>query len=758
MDNFINKILKDRYLFKNETTWEDVASRVSRYVASAGIAKGKTLSQMQLSEFAYMSIINNKIFIPNSPTLFNAGLHANKSIFLKSTLDMRYEDYNNLYNSRQDCCLSACFAGYIDDSMKSIINTLNEEILVSKAGGGYGINFSNLRPKGAFVSGTGGTSSGVVSFMELFDTAGKVILQGGKRRCALMGILDYNHPDIIDFIQIKNGDKLSVFNLSVNIDSEAFLKKLQKKEYITLRHEQTGEVGQILAEDFLTLLAENAWGTGDPGIVYMNKHNKYSAISNLLRTTTTNPCGEQFLPVSETITGSCNLGSIDINKVYSRDLNFEDIVIQSVRFLDDVVDINTFPVKNAHIANQTFRNIGLGLMGVHDYLLNQGFNYNSERARISIQKVTAELALFSYRASRILGQQYGIAPAFKESRLHIQKGFIPFKMSDNKEMQSINEKLIEEFSIIADKGIRNMTLNTIAPTGTLSILGECSSGIEPVFAFVYNRKVTKKDGKIEDFKQIHPLLSSQPWWNETKLTPQVIESGSLESLSSIPDHWVTSHEISPLNHLLMQDFAQAYIDNSISKTINLPNTATVKDIEEIYKLSMQLNCKGITVFRDKCLQTQVLTLGDFKRENSLEGVTKVIEIEDGKVYITINFQKNKPVEVFITGDGNVPEFVGRMTSLALSSEIEIDLILKQFKKTGGSFGLIGDTLGNMINSYRGNSNYQKSIDEKKLKYHSKGFFTNENGDTVCPVCSAIGSIMLQEGCVTCQACGYGRCN
>ncbi|MDD3151146.1 MAG: hypothetical protein PHV68_10000, partial [Candidatus Gastranaerophilales bacterium] len=221
---------------------------------------------------------------------------------------------------------------------------------------------------------------------------------------------------------------------------------------------------------------------------------------------------------------------------------------------------------------------------------------------------------------------------------------------------------------------------------------------------------------------------------------------------------VTSHEISPLNHLLMQDFAQAYIDNSISKTINLPNTATVKDIEEIYKLSMKLNCKGITVFRDKCLQTQVLTLGDFKRENSLEGFTKVLEIEDGKVYITINFQNNKPVEVFITGEGKVPEFVGRMTSLALSSEIEIDLILKQFKKTGGSFGLIGDTLENMINSHHGNSNYQKSTDEKELKYHSKGFFTNKNGDTVCPVCSAIGSIMLQEGCVTCQACGYGRCN
>lgn len=761
MNEFVESVLQDRVYFEYENSWEDVARRVSRYVASAGVNKGITnIDKLRDNELTYFNLINERIFLPNSPTLFNAGKHTPKALFEKDWKDMAYKDYAAIANTSNKTCLSACFVGGISDSMQGIMSTLNDFVYITQAGGGFGTDFSPLRPKGAYVKGVQGTSSGVISFMEMFDTAGKTILQGGKRRAALMGVLDYNHPDIIDFIYAKtdnNGEgKLSFFNLSVDIDSETFYKLYQNDEYVVLRHIQTGEVGQIKARELLRLIAEQAWKTGDPGLVFTNKHNKYSPISNTERINSTNPCGEQFLPGSQkngTI-GSCNLGSIDILKVWKHQYKYdlESVVRASVQFLDDVVDINTFPLETIARTNKHYRNIGLGVMGVHDYLIERNIPYDSEEGAIEIARMMAIIAHHSYQASYDLGQEFGVAPAWETSKFKQVDGFVPFQMLEGPEFNEINHGLRLLFNKIKEKGLRNIALNTIAPTGTLSIIAETSSGIEPNFAYHYIRYMINKDGKRVPLEYVHPKLQLLAHSIDFEIFK---DSGDLAEFGFDTAVYSKANEISTAGHIRMQNYAQAYVDNSISKTINLPNSASIEDIENVYLEALRNNCKGITVFRDGCLSKQVLETKKEERVESLPGMTKIHKSGDKKTYVTLNFKDNKPFEVFITGDGRTPAFIGRMISLSLKSGVEFQQIMKQLKKTGGFYKDLCAILEKIVEEF---GEEPDVVSTSGLEYNSKGFFVDDEGNTVCPSCQSKNTIILQEGCLHCSACGYGKCS
>jgi len=559
-------VLKQRYLLKNENneiieTPEDLFERVAKAVASAEANFSKDPNICEIYAEKFYDLMVNLDFLPNSPTLMNAGCPLGQ--------------------------LSACFVLPIEDSLDSIFETLKFTALIHKSGGGTGFSFSNLRPKGDIVASTQGVASGPLSFIKVFDSATEAIKQGGKRRGANMGILRIDHPDIEEFIIAKREEKiLTNFNLSVAI-TDHFMEALEKGEKFPLINPRNKKIVKYIdPKRIFSLIAESAWECGDPGVIFIDTINRYNPTPHLGEIEATNPCGEQPLLPFE----SCNLGSINLaNFVEDGKINWEDlkeVIHLAVRFLDNVIEINRFSIPQINKITKLTRKIGLGVMGFADFLIKLNISYAEPKAIALAERVMKFINEESVKASQKLAMERGNFPAYPGSIW--DKPDTPF--------------------------MRNATTTTIAPTGSISLIAGVSSGIEPLFGVYYERRTL---GNII-IKEFHPLfieiLEKENYSeNEIKsILEEVKEKGILKNIK-LPERikklFVTTYEISPDQHLAIQEAFQKYTHNAVSKTINLPKEATVENIKTIYLKAYKLGLKGVTVFRYGSKSEQVIYIG-----------------------------------------------------------------------------------------------------------------------------------------------------
>lgn len=552
--NSIN-VLRKRYLLRNEKgeiieTPDEMFRRVAKYVSSAEKEKNKY-------EEEFYNIMANLEFLPNSPTLMNAGTPLGQ--------------------------LSACFVLPVDDSIDGIFTTLKNMALIHKSGGGVGFSFSNLRPKGDIVGSTKGVASGPVSFMEIYDKATEIVKQGGRRRGANIGILNYNHPDIYEFITSKRKNILTNFNISVAVSDE-FMEKVIKKEKYPLINPRNGErVREVYANEVFDLICESAWEVGDPGLIYIDEINRHNPTPSIGKIEATNPCGEQPLLPYE----SCNLGSINLTKILDNGrINWEKlekIIEIAVRFLDDVIDINKYPLPEIEKMTKANRKIGLGIMGWADLLLELKIPYGSEKSFTLGENLMKFINEKAFEYSVILGREKSSFPNFENS---IYYGKVD--------------------------ALRNVTRTTIAPTGSISIIANCSSGIEPIFGVAFIRNILE-GSKFVEIDPVFEKFAKEEGFLNSEILKEIIKTGSLKNIKGIPEEYkkifLTALDIPPLLHLKMQSVFQKYTDNAVSKTVNLPYDATIEEVKEIFINGWKLKCKGVTVFRYGSKTSQVLSYG-----------------------------------------------------------------------------------------------------------------------------------------------------
>lgn len=549
------KVLERRYLQKNEKgevieTPKEMFERVAKSIAETDKEYGKDYKK---TEEEFYKLMTSFEFLPNSPTLMNAGTPLGQ--------------------------LAACFVLPVEDTMEGIFETVKNTALIHKTGGGTGFSFSRLRPKNDVVRSTGGIASGPVSFMRVFDVATDVIKQGGRRRGANMGILRVDHPDIMEFITCKQKEGSFInFNLSVGI-TEDFMEKVRKNENYSLINPKTKkETGKLKAKDVFDLIATMAWQNGDPGIVFLDRLNRTNPTPSLGEIEATNPCGEQPLLPYE----ACNLGSINLSKMLKDGrIDYEklkDTVRISIHFLDNVIDVSRYPLKRIEEMVKGNRKIGLGVMGFADMLLELGIPYNSEEALSIASEVMSFISKEARRASEELAEERGPFPNFKKS--------------------------------IYKKPLRNATLTTIAPTGTISIIAHCSSGIEPLFALVFIRSVMENTQLLEINPVFEKIASSKGLYSHQFLT-EVAKTGSIQNMERIPEDikrvFVTALDIAPEWHIRMQATFQKWVDNAVSKTVNLPSSATPEDVKKIFWLAYELGVKGVTIYRIGSRKEEVLS-------------------------------------------------------------------------------------------------------------------------------------------------------
>ncbi|MGB8218368.1 MAG: adenosylcobalamin-dependent ribonucleoside-diphosphate reductase [Candidatus Methanoperedens sp.] len=544
------RVLKRRYLLKDEdgNVIETPLQLFGR------IAKAVALDPESEDEFLNMLV--NLEFLPNTPTLMNAGTDLGQ--------------------------LSACFVIPVEDSLVSIFDAVKDMALIQQSGGGTGFSFSRLRPSGDIVKSTKGVASGPVSFMRVFDTTTDIIKQGGKRRGANMGILRADHPDIIEFITAKTKEGfLSNFNISVAVDDK-FMKAVREDGEYGLINPRNGEiVKKVMARDIWNLIITMAWRTGDPGVVFIDEINRHNPTPNIGEMESTNPCGEQPLLPYE----SCNLGSINFAKMVKNSKidweNLGKIINNAVRFLDNVIDINKYPLPQIDEITKANRKIGLGIMGFADMLLQLGIPYDSEEALKTGEEIMKFIQEKGHDASERLAAERGAFPNFPGS--------------------------------MYNKPIRNSTVTTVAPTGTISIIAGCSSGIEPMFAVSFVRNVMEGTKLLEINPYFEAVAKERGFYSE-ELMMRIAKQGTLTGIDEIPDYikrvFVTAFDIAPIWHVRMQAAFQKYTDNAVSKTINFPNDVDIKEVEKAYMLAYELKCKGITVYRYGSKTQQVLYLGD----------------------------------------------------------------------------------------------------------------------------------------------------
>lgn len=559
-------VLKQRYLLKNENneiieTPEDLFERVAKAVASAEANFSKDPNICEIYAEKFYDLMVNLDFLPNSPTLMNAGCPLGQ--------------------------LSACFVLPIEDSLDSIFETLKFTALIHKSGGGIGFSFSNLRPKGDIVASTQGVASGPLSFIKVFDSATEAIKQGGKRRGANMGILRIDHPDIEEFIIAKREEKiLTNFNLSVAI-TDHFMEALEKGEKFPLINPRNKKIVKYVdPKRIFSLIAESAWECGDPGVIFIDTINRYNPTPHLGEIEATNPCGEQPLLPFE----SCNLGSINLaNFVEDGKINWEDlkeVIHLAVRFLDNVIEINRFFIPQINKITKLTRKIGLGVMGFADFLIKLNISYAEPEAVALAERVMKFINEESVKASQKLAMERGNFPAYPGSIW--DKPDTPF--------------------------MRNATTTTIAPTGSISLIAGVSSGIEPLFG-VYYERITLGNIIIKEFHPLFIEILEKENYSENEIKSileEVKEKGILKNIKlpeKIKKLFVTTYEISPEQHLAIQEAFQKYTHNAVSKTINLPKEASVENIKNIYLKAYKLGLKGVTVFRYGSKSEQVIYIG-----------------------------------------------------------------------------------------------------------------------------------------------------
>jgi|LSQX01.1.fsa_nt_gb ribonucleoside-diphosphate reductase alpha chain len=797
------KVLEKRYLAKDETGKlledpEGMFKRVAKAVAAADKSYVSS-SELKKIEKEFYNLMANLEFLPNSPTLMNAGRPLGQ--------------------------LSACFVLPIEDTMEGIFDSIKNAALIHKSGGGTGFSFSRLRPKGATVNSTGGVASGPISFMRVFNAATEAVKQGGTRRGANMGILRVDHPDIREFITCKQDNKdITNFNISVALTEEFMKAAEQGLEYELIDPRTKEVVKKENAKEIFDMIIDNAWNNGEPGIVFLDRINKDNVTPELGEIESTNPCGEQPLLPYE----ACNLGSINLSLMVKEDNDKVEVdygrlrktVRKAVHFLDNVIDVNRYPLKQIDEMTRGTRKIGLGVMGWADMLCKLAIPYNSQKAIDLAEKIMHFIQDEARKMSMELAEKKGVFPMFDKS-------------------------------IYKDLGIRvrNATTTTIAPTGTLSIIAGCSSGIEPIFAISYIRNVMDNDELIE-VNPIFRKISEAEGFYSDDLMRKIAEKGSICDFAEIPENvreiFVTAHDISPEWHVKMQASFQKYTDNAVSKTVNLSHDATRDDVRAVFELAYKTYCKGVTIYRDGSREMQVLNIGEVKgkdaaatgaasegivdglhqksvvaprpRPDITTGFTEKVKIGCGNLYITVNYDEEGICEVFTnTGRaGGCPsqsEATARLVSVALRSGIDAKSIVEQLKgircpstirqkelRVLSCPDAIGRLIEKVLKLQNGNGNgrengkgsamdngdakiikdvVKKSMtDAGKLDYiprptgnspdfHESRLETavlNENNDyslsdtlhmANCPDCGS--PVEHEGGCVICRQCGFSKC-
>ena len=559
------RVLKARYLKKNPRgkvteTPQEMFMRVARHVAQADNIY-TTKNSLQKTENTFYEMMARTEFLPNSPTLMNAGRELGQ--------------------------LAACFVIPVEDSLDSIFEAVKITALIHQTGGGTGFSFSRLRPKDDPVAATGGVASGPVSFMKVFNTATEVIKQGGARRGANMGVLRVDHPDILEFIGAKREpEALSNFNISVAI-TDKFMEAVERDKTYPLINPRTGKAARRQrARDVFRQITGAAWKTGDPGVLFIDRINDHNPTRPIAEIEATNPCGEQPLQPFE----ACNLGSINLTRMlrkgkggYKIDYaKLSETILKGIHFLDNVIDVSRYPLPQIEAITRANRRVGLGVMGFADMLIMLGIPYNSEDALTIVGELMSFFQITAKDASFQLAKERGTFPNFDQS-IYYRSGSLP---------------------------LRNATVTTIAPTGTISIIAGCSSGIEPLYAVSFVRNVLD-DVKLSETNPLFKKMAVRRGIYNKKLVSAISSSESIQGIPSIPrdmkELFVTAFDIPPVWHVRMQAAFQKYVDNAVSKTINLPHSACEKDVEEAYLEAYRLGCKGVTVFRSGSRKKQVLS-------------------------------------------------------------------------------------------------------------------------------------------------------
>ncbi len=774
-------VLEKRYLKKDKNgqvieTPEEMFWRVARAIAEAERAYDPD-ADVEGTAAEFYRLMASLDFLPNSPTLMNAGIEMGQ--------------------------LSACFVLPVDDDMTSIFDAVKATALIHQSGGGTGFSFSHLRPSGDIVGSTGGIASGPISFMRVFDTATDVIKQGGKRRGANMGVLRVDHPDIMDFIACKeNEGAFSNFNVSVAI-TEGFMQALEKDGEYEHINPHTGEVAdRERARDVFDKIVEGAWRNGEPGIIFLDRMNELNPTPKLGKIESVNPCGEQPLLALE----SCNLGSINLSRMFTPEgrINWEKLersVRVAVRFLDNVITVNKFPLPEIEKATLCTRKVGLGVMGFADMLIQLGIPYDSEEAEAVAEKVMEAINYWSKEASCDLAALRGSFPAFGESIY--ARGALPLPEPLDLESRNLPPHLVDAPAFdwvglkerIKERGVRNATTTTIAPTGSISIIAGASSGIEPLFALAYTRRHVLDEDELTQVNPFFERLARERGFYSADLMREVGQRGGIQDLEGIPAGvhrlFATAHDIAPQWHIRMQAAFQRYVDNAVSKTANFSNGASQEDIARAYLLAYQLGCKGLTIYRDGSRQEQVLNRGGARqdlpksakpksdrgvlaprpRPVMTKGATEKIPLGCNRtLYVTINEDDEGLCEVFLhTGKSggctaSQSEAIGRLISLALRSGIEIEAVIRQLKgircpspswHNGGSALSCSDAIAKSIERYIGDHDGNPTVrpgSPRKAEVIVKGM------PDISPDCPECGEILeLSEGCVVCRSCGYAEC-
>jgi ribonucleoside-diphosphate reductase alpha chain len=709
-------VLQKRYLKKSERgepveSPEELFWRVARALAQADAQYEEHEAVEKIAQKFYR-LMTSMDFIPNSPTLMNAGRRLGQ--------------------------LSACFVLPVEDSIESIFEAIKHAAMIHKSGGGTGFAFSRIRPESDQVLSTRGVASGPISFMTVFDIATETIKQGGTRRGANMGILRVDHPDIERFITCKTeNERLSNFNISVAV-TDAFMKAVEHGGEYDLINPRTGErVKHISAGEVFDKIVQSAWKNGEPGVVFLDVINRDNPTPQVGVIESTNPCGEQPLLPYE----SCNLGSVNLlHMVRDGQIDFDhlkEVVWDAVHFLDNVIDVNKYPLVQIEKITLANRKIGLGVMGFADMLIALGISYNTDEAVTTAERVMEFIQKESKAASAALAEKRGNFPNY------------PGSVYDHSETPFM----------------RNATTTTIAPTGTISIIAGCSSGIEPVFAISFVRKVLDNQELLE----VHPLfqkVAKERGFHEPALMKQIAEQGSIQKIPEIPEDvkrvFVISHDVSPEWHIRIQAAFQKFTDNAVSKTINFPFSAKPEDVRNAYVLAYKLGCKGLTIYRDGSRDVQVLNIQRKPQYPQVEprprpdetfGVTERVNTGCGKLYVTVNRDEYGICEVFaqMGKAGGCAysqiEATSRLISLALRSGVKAESIIRQLMgircptpvwQNGTQVVSCSDAIAKVINHH--------------VEAHI-AFPLAEMG--ACPDCGA--TVEHEGGCIVCRSCGFSRC-
>lgn len=742
------KVLEKRYLAKNDKgqvveTPVEMFRRVAANIAMADLLYNPD-ADITRTEKEFYGMMARKEFLPNSPTLMNAGRELQQ--------------------------LSACFVLPVEDSMDGIFESVKQAAIIHKSGGGTGFSFSRLRPKNDVVRTTGGVASGPVSFMKVFNHATEAVKQGGTRRGANMGILRVDHPDIFDFIDCKTKEsEITNFNISVAI-TDRFMEALEKDEPYELKNPRTGEVvSRVPARDVFNKIAANAWKNGEPGLFFIDTTNKSNPTPHVATIEATNPCGEQPLIPYE----SCNLGSINLEVHVTPDRDqpgrmaidwerLERTVRNSVHFLDNVIDMNHYPIRQIEEVTKANRKIGLGVMGFSRMLFALGIPYDSMEGVKTARNVMKFIRDVGHDASARLAEGRGVFPNW-EGSVYEREG----------------------------KRVRNAYVTTVAPTGTLSMIADTSGGCEPEFSLIWYKNVMGGEHLPYALDHFIDVAKSGGFWSDGLIEKIIANHGSVRGLAEVPERWqaifATAHDVSPEWHVRMQAAFQEFTDSAVSKTINLPEEATAEDVKHAYLLAYKLGCKGITVYRDGSRSEQVMNVGTAQKSEARStssprndagetqmiqprprpkittGVTNKMKTSCGDLYVTINEdEKGGPFEVFCNMgkaggcEGSQNEAIGRLISLAFRSGVAPESVIRQLIgiRCNKPFGLGRNTIHSCADAIA-----NSLLEYLARKSQDGGQYPSVEYDrrigAACPDCGC--EMEFSEGCEKCHFCGHSKC-